>query len=492
MELSNGFECDFALNLYYRQPHIRLINCAPRIASEELEVLLSARPILIPGFVGLLTREEFRTPARRNQIIADGRHTEVLRNVLLEIQREHPDRFNALNAIIERYFGVRLSKVVFSDEKDQFITADYNQQKAELDLVSAGSGFLQVLQLLTFFYFVNPHIVLLDEPDAHLHSSLQRVLLQLLQDISRQQGIQFIISTHSKELINNADPESIVTISNTEKTARRLSSYSNVLETLKGIGAVDNVDVALLVKNKKCLFVEDSTQSEVLKRTAGLMGKPVFEGDSQLVVIIRGGVTVTRYYDDLPALRQFLGAEIKSLSVIDRDYITDKMKNEIASEPNIQGVDLHILQKAEIENYLLKTPLLSRVASSRSSARNGPQITPKDVDGILEETLKGLRDDVTDRVSQEISTWHRRKGELIMIPNTNQEARDFVESKWTTLEDKLSLCPGKEVLSSLNRVLQTRFEVSLSVPSLLATLTLEEVDGELKELVEKIVRLWAS
>jgi energy-coupling factor transporter ATP-binding protein EcfA2 len=458
----------------------------------ELEYLVSKRPILIPGFVGLLTREEFRTPARRNQIITEGRHTEVLRNVLLQIKNEHPDRFSALNSIIERYFGVYLSNLSFSQENDQFITADYKQASADLDLVSGGSGFLQILQLLTFFYFVNPDIVLLDEPDAHLHSSLQKVLLELLQEISREQGIQFIIATHSKELINNADPEMIVTISSGEDRAQRLSSYTSVLETLKGIGAVDNVDVALLVKNKKCLFVEDSTQAETLKRISRLLNKKLFEGDSQLVVVVRGGASVTRYYDDLPMLRQFLGTQIKSLSVMDGDYATDDMKQEIAKESESKGVALHILRKSEIENYLLNINLMSRVATVRSKARGGPEITPAELNSILEQALDDTKLAMTDQIAQQFSNWHRWKGDPISLSTANEKARAYAEGKWSTIDDKMTICQGKEVLAHINSVLQPRHHVSLSIAALLAELTISEVDTELKELTNKIEGLWNS
>ena len=46
------------------------------------------------------------------------------------------------------------------------------------------------------------------------------------------------------------------------------------------------------------------------------------------VVIVRGGVTVAKYYYDLPVLRTFIGTDIKSLSIIDRDFKTDEIKQE--------------------------------------------------------------------------------------------------------------------------------------------------------------------
>jgi len=49
-----------------------------------------------------------------------------------------------------------------------------------LDWVNAGSGLLQTLIVLSFLYGYEPDVLLLDEPDAHLHVNLQRTLLDFL------------------------------------------------------------------------------------------------------------------------------------------------------------------------------------------------------------------------------------------------------------------------------------------------------------------------
>src|ERR1019366_5985694 len=51
---------------------------------------------------------------------------------------------------------------------------------------------------------------LLDEPDAHLHSSLQEQLLDSLREIAANTGKQILVATHSTEILRNAEPSIIL------------------------------------------------------------------------------------------------------------------------------------------------------------------------------------------------------------------------------------------------------------------------------------------
>jgi predicted ATPase len=106
--------------------------------------------------------------------------------------------------IAERYFGVSLRKIEFDEKLDLEIRADYEETGYALDIVSGGSGLNQILQLAAVIAWRKPGIVLLDEPDAHLHSTLQTRLLDFLYDLSEHYGLQIVISTHSRDLISQA------------------------------------------------------------------------------------------------------------------------------------------------------------------------------------------------------------------------------------------------------------------------------------------------
>lgn len=49
-----------------------------------------------------------------------------------------------------------------------------------------GTGTLQAIQILSYITFYEPKILLLDEPDAHIHPNKQKELIQLLIEISKK------------------------------------------------------------------------------------------------------------------------------------------------------------------------------------------------------------------------------------------------------------------------------------------------------------------
>jgi predicted ATPase len=66
-----------------------------------------------------------------------------------------------------------------------------------LDISSAGSGMQQVLMLLAFLHMRPASVLLLDEPDAHLHVYLQDSIYEL-RSVAARRNSQLIIATHSE------------------------------------------------------------------------------------------------------------------------------------------------------------------------------------------------------------------------------------------------------------------------------------------------------
>ena len=60
-----------------------------------------------------------------------------------------------------------------------------------------GIGFLQLLHILSYKHYFKSKILILDEPEMHLHAKLCHKLLDLLDDWSEEYNMQIFISTHS-------------------------------------------------------------------------------------------------------------------------------------------------------------------------------------------------------------------------------------------------------------------------------------------------------
>jgi len=69
------------------------------------------------------------------------------------------------------------------------------------NLKDVGVGVSQVIPVIVAALFAQPgHIVILEEPESHLHPLAQSKLAELLAQVSKERNVQFIVETHSEHL----------------------------------------------------------------------------------------------------------------------------------------------------------------------------------------------------------------------------------------------------------------------------------------------------
>lgn len=72
---------------------------------------------------------------------------------------------------------------------------------AVVNLKDVGVGVSQVIPVVVAALFAKPgHIVIVEEPESHLHPLAQAKLAELLASVSAERGVQFIVETHSEHL----------------------------------------------------------------------------------------------------------------------------------------------------------------------------------------------------------------------------------------------------------------------------------------------------
>ena len=76
-----------------------------------------------------------------------------------------------------------------------------------------GSGTIQIIEILlhVFESKTDLNLILLDEPDSHIHRDIQKRLLNQL----RESDVQVFLTTHNESLIRSADPKNIFFIDET-------------------------------------------------------------------------------------------------------------------------------------------------------------------------------------------------------------------------------------------------------------------------------------
>lgn len=228
------------------------------------------------------------------------------------------------------------------------------------DLMAEGSGFLQWLSVYTLALSPTVNALLLDEPDAHLHPSLQSQLIEALEEIVLSSGKQVLMATHSTEILRWADYSRVLAFK--DAGARYLEQDDQKIKLFVGLGSDYAPKIDPLRKSRCMLIVENDSDARLLKVFAVTLGR---EWPKGLVIWpwTGGGRERKQLFLQLRAEVP----ELKALSLRDRDdlelgqvdktTLRDKSFNN--SEPNLR---FRVWRRRHIENYLLWPQAIARAA----------------------------------------------------------------------------------------------------------------------------------
>jgi len=225
------------------------------------------RPFTVyaPGLAGVAKDERYMSPGVVRRVVARGDANLVLRNVLLMLKKaeaiEHAHRWSLIQKKEVKSFGeggwkgvwmifqedmqalfpgIRLD-VKFDEARDENIEVFFSRPgKPTLPLDAAGTSILQASQILAYITLFRPSVLILDEPDSHLHPNNQRALCDVITDLSVARGFRALISTHSRHVLDSLrDTANIVWLNDGKKVAYDSVSMA---ARLLDLGALDSID----------------------------------------------------------------------------------------------------------------------------------------------------------------------------------------------------------------------------------------------------------
>lgn len=446
--------------------------------------------ILVPGFVGLLPQEERRTAAVLRARRTDGAYREIIRNLLLDLQRDE-DRWRLLKNLVGEVFpDLALESVEFDEQVNQFIVAPYEEhqtghkQPVRLDLFAAGSGFHQFVQVFTALIVENAPTVLLDEPDAHMFSRLQDQLYRALRRMERE-GYQIIAATHAPNLIAAADPAQILSFTTDEP--RRLASHDEVSDAARHLGAFDNLMLLLLQAHGRLIVVEGDDEKLLRGWLEALLPPADWRRVRGSLVFLRAGgrPSADKVRLVLDALDRVFSAphKVRAYVVADRDYLLeeDLKKEAERTKKETPRQQWLVWQRVELENYLLCEEALLQVLKQKAAEADRPPPEEAEVQkqfwGAVEESRECALDGFMNQLQRVNKKWE---------PATcRQEAEKLLQKCWHG-EARLSYCDAKQVLGKLRQSFHQRYGLSFKDEELIEAVVSA---GAAKDLVAAVTEL---
>lgn len=312
--------------------------------------------VFVPPMTGLGTEEPVYQRPKLDQLLGQSKPGEVLRNLLAEAHGSG-EAWQALTESISRLFSFELLP---PDSTGPSIIAEYRrgQNGPTLDIASAGSGFQQVLMLLTFLYARPASVLLIDEPDAHLHVILQDAIYGELRRVAALQRSQLIMATHSEVIINAADPTEVCVVLG---QPRMLATTAEQRSLINALAVLSHEDVMLAMDAPGILYVEDYTDLQILRAWARALGHRALEMLTTRLfwrpVVYQPragaeGVPAKKHYEALTLVEP----DLPGLQLVDGDARPEVGPTEITG----RGLQRLRWRRYEIESYLLHPDALAR------------------------------------------------------------------------------------------------------------------------------------
>lgn len=336
----------------------------------------------VPPMSGLGTEEPVYQLPKVNQLLGQSKPGEVLRNLL--VQAHQSAAWNTLQESISRLFHYEL---IPPDSSGPHIIAEYRSRPGgpTFDIASAGSGFQQVLMLLTFLHTRPGAVLLLDEPDAHLHVILQDAIYGELRSVAAKRGSQLIIATHSEVIIDSVEPRELCMLLD---QPRILESTVERERLSRSLGYLTHTDIMLAISAPGILYVEGYTDINLLIEWAKILGHPVYETLTTrlfwkpTVWEPRAGASGVKAKDHYEALR-LVRPELPGLILLDGDDERNITETAITG----QGLQRLRWKRYEIESYLIHPATLERFVEKEVGAGALSIESRLDMQAYLEQTF---------------------------------------------------------------------------------------------------------
>jgi predicted ATPase len=323
-------------------------------------VLEQPAPAMV--YVSSVDGLEIEEPAINNPdwirtLLGRQRPGSILRNLLLEVS--HTNRWDDLRASVRKLFGIEL--LVPQTPGGQIICEFQRIGKPyNLDVLSAGSGLHQVLLLLACLYTRAGSVLLIDEPDAHLHVYLQDTIFSEIRQVAAKTNSQVILATHSEVIFRSVPPENLVVMMG---TPRRLASVAEREQLAKAMGLLEQVDIINAVSAPGIIYCEGYTDLNLLRVWAEKLGHATAQFFNQQpfwkpqVWEPRDAAPGIKAQDHFNAL-QLVRNDLTGVWLVDAD---GKARN-IAPTPNPQPGALNRVawKRYETESYLAHPTALAR------------------------------------------------------------------------------------------------------------------------------------
>jgi putative ATP-dependent endonuclease of the OLD family len=427
-----------------------------------------------------------------------------------KVTRGGPEKLRNIQQTIESLLGVQV------DAFESSVSSPAQEKGAEMDvgnflLEVNGSGIREALRLVLDVEFKKPSILLVEEPEVHLHPALEINMMRYLKHVSRE--CQVFLSTHSTNFLDTADMKNVYFVSKPHAVTE--VQLLNVEEAEAKLPKELGIRLSSLFMFDRLVFVEGPTDEAIIREWATTLH--INLSQANVGFISMGGVRNFAHYANQTIFNFLTKRQVSIWFVVDRDERdraeVQEMENKLANKAHVQ-----VLDRREIENYLLAPrAIVEFIKGKRKQLPPGnyPEINELAVSAAIEECAEQLKDHAigkrivkkvcvplyptfrwspADRadnaetlLTAEIAKLRTQIDETeARVKQAIADARLDVDGSWKS--NKTALVPGDVLLDEVCKRFGTRFKKDADGVKLAGLMTDYEIPVEIKDLLQEIAR----
>lgn len=477
---------------------------------------------------GLIGDSELFKPLNEIANVRTGRNSNQtnIRGQLYALKKKDPENFKEFKIkLLEIFEEIEDLDVIHNEDIGQFqlVIKEKLRRNGELeevtyDINNVGQGMQTLVIMLSTVLLLKPSIVLMDEPEVHMHPSLIKQFVEYIKKLTPE--IQFIITTHSVVLINEVGLDKVFSLKNDVNKkgiiVTKVDDKNSLLETISQLGY--NVDtLTYTLKPKVYVFAEGPSDKDILLAFAKKNDVTKSINSNNVAFIEMGGKGNRYKLVNLINKLQQDFMDTPFLMLLDRDETSEEEIEKLRQKYFADKPErLQYLSKRQIENYLIDEGALQNVVSKKLKDESLTQgFKEVSINGILATLAEQQKEKIFDNFLKELfisesvlgtaeirdllkeikdKPLHDAKSEFIRkiggemavkasnISQKTTSSQEEFNQKWEV--GKLEMVDGRELLKSFRKWVQEHYQVSFSNQELIDEI--EEIHPDLKAIINLI------
>lgn len=412
----------------------------------------------------IVRNEPFYNNGQILKKISLGKSHELIRNKILKSRtrnNQNPaEKFayleTKLRNILDSNFSIKWKNQNLSDEEYIKIFIKPENTK-EIDISLMGSGFLQIIEIFSTLQFISNrnnclNVILIDEPDSHIHSNLQ---INLLNELLAEENLQIFIITHNENLIDSVAEKGNILFIN---------------EEIKELGEVNKSSQETFdyIKN------ELSSKLREINITAQINNYVITEDEN--LDLIKAYFRMHGYADEETEYISYFGCDTIGSAIVigkyikannneskiiihrDRDYLTDVEIETTRQKVERNGFIFFVTEGVDIESNFINSNHINSLY---------PEISIEEINQIIKDATEESKRDSLDRLLKKFALQKKSGIEFIDNYENNKERYRYGKKVYGLVKSKIQQRIGRNpnLLNRTEFIINTNLIVEEIVPA---------------------------